>query len=524
MRLWTRGSESEYCRPAGANHVGRHVGTSRIFAYTSLLLLLLVAPAFAATRTATTCNNTPSQLHVQAAINQAIDGDTIALPAGSCSWSVNITTSKRLTFQGAGVGATIIMDAMSKAAFPNVPQALIWSVSDTGLHRMTGIEWRGTRNLNPPAAGNIGFETIAIGGRTSQLRIDHNKFVAGDTLAVFVNGWIRGVFDHNTFSIWPGLGSGLYVLGAGWGGTGTNYGDASWNQAPSMGTADNLFVEDNTFTSEVSTSQIGFASDSWMGARVVYRRNTFNSLFLGNHGTDSPGRQRSIRHWEVYENTFNTVSGYSRPSMIGARGGTGRVFDNTVNQVAGASISAVHDFTYYRGLGHTENYQIPATFGLCNGSNTFDGNTTPAGYPCLDQPGRGQGDLLTGDAPNPPPNPPGLRQALEPIYGWNNTINGTVSPITTEAAQSASDPKYMQEGRDYYNVTNRGAQSARPSNCTAGATWWSTDTRTLSQCTGIFWTTLYTPYTYPHPLVSGGTGPTALPPRLPAIPSNLKVQ
>src|SRR5262245_49691474 len=309
----------------------------------TLLVLLGVSPALAATITATSCNNTSAQPHVQNAVTSAANGDTIVLPAGNRTWSQNITTSKRLTWQGAGIGNTIIVDGMSKAAFPNVAQALIWNLTDTGLHRMTGIEWRGTRNLSPPAAGNIGFETIAIGGSTSQLRVDNCKFIAGDTLAVFVNGWIRGVFDHNTFSVWgSGLGSGLYVLGAGWGGTGTNYGDASWNQPPSMGGADNLFVEDNTFTSENPTSGLGFGSDSWMGARVVYRKNIFNSLFLGNHGTDSPGRQRSIRHWEVYDNTFNTVSGYSRPSMIGSRGGTGSVFDNVVNQVAGESNSAVH--------------------------------------------------------------------------------------------------------------------------------------------------------------------------------------
>src|SRR5205823_11860566 len=51
----------------------------------------------------------------------------------------------------------------------------------------------------------------------------------------------------------------------------------------------------------------------------------------------------------------------------------------------------------------------------------------------LDQPGRGKGDLLAG---NPPVNKAagGIAwpsQALEPVYCWNNTVNG--SPVTVSS-------------------------------------------------------------------------------------------
>ena len=58
------------------------------------------------------------------------------------------------------------------------------------------------------------------------------------------------------------------------------------------------------------------------------------------------------------------------------------------------------------------------------------GTDTTKGYPCLDQPGRGQGDLLTGGFPNKVNSTTGTiswpNQALEPIYIWNNT-GGIVS-------------------------------------------------------------------------------------------------
>jgi len=58
------------------------------------------------------------------------------------------------------------------------------------------------------------------------------------------------------------------------------------------------------------------------------------------------------------------------------------------------------------------------------------GTDTTKGYPCLDQPGRGQGDLITGGFPNKVNSTTGTiywpHQALEPIYIWNNT-GGIVS-------------------------------------------------------------------------------------------------
>jgi hypothetical protein len=66
--------------------------------------------------------------------------------------------------------------------------------------------------------------------------------------------------------------------------------------------------------------------------------------------------------------------------------------------------------------------------------------------------------------------------------------------------------------------TGFGTLAARPSTCTAnsdptgetaaptGVGYWATDTNTLYVCgpTANTWTTYYTPYTYPNPLVGGG--------------------
>ena len=60
------------------------------------------------------------------------------------------------------------------------------------------------------------------------------------------------------------------------------------------------------------------------------------------------------------------------------------------------------------------------------------------GLPCLDQPGRGQGDLITGGFPIKINSTTGTiywpNQALEPIYIWNNAgdpVSGWGTPIAT---------------------------------------------------------------------------------------------
>ena len=92
----------------------------------------------------------------------------------------------------------------------------------------------------------------------------------------------------------------------------------------------------------------------------------------------------------------------------------------------------------------------------------------------LDQPGRGKGDLITGDTPvnSTTGTVAWTNEALEPIYAWNNTIHGNPSSTYLYSGYPT-----LQENRDYYN--NR----AMPG---------------------------YTAYVYPHPLVSGGL-PTPTP-------------
>jgi hypothetical protein len=427
-----------------------------------VIILLLSCPAsvHAATIQATTCDRAA----VAAAVNSARDGDTVAIPAGRCTWATNLTiTNKILTLQGAGIDITTIVDGVSKANFPNIPQVLILDTKDGGLTRVTGITFQGGTEDDVYNKG-----MLRIQGVSKQFRVDHCRFVATRTHGMNTDGFVYGVVDHNLFDL-PVFKFGMYTHQSRWNGQGI-YGDGSWADATSLGTNKAVFVEDNTFTAP--SGNFSVAHDGWSGTRVVFRYNTVKNATITVHGTESSGRWRGARQFEVYNNTFTFLnSPGSFAAAIGIRSGVGVIFNNTITADGGSSTRLAADALVRRAVIDSP------PWGTCNGASVWDGNTPGLnGYPCLDQIGYGQSVLLSGDNPIPVGFP---RNLPEPTYVWSNTFNGATSNFS-----SPTTPGYAVSGRDFFNI-------ARPG---------------------------YTPYTYPHPLVTGGATPP------PAAPQGLRVQ
>ena len=99
----------------------------------------------------------------------------------------------------------------------------------------------------------------------------------------------------------------------------------------------------------------------------------------------------------------------------------------------------------------------------------------------LDQPGRGQGDMITGTSPvnRVTGKATWPHQALEPSYSWNDIYTPTGESVNFKTG--SGNHKLQQEGRDYYNNTPMPG---------------------------------YTSYTYPHPLVSEGASAPAGPQKI----------
>ena len=301
-----------------------------------------------------------------------------------------------------------------------------------------------------------------------------------------------------------------------------------------FGSSEFMYVEDSRFSG-------GYLGDCSNGGRYVIRYSTIlgDNQGMANHGTHD--RWRGCRAAEFYQDSFTANSGSSGGAQH-LNSGPLLMWGNTVT-----GFYNIVDISIVRQTGangpptYPQSYP-PSGFGYCgtrdrqsNGlleDSPWDGNqNTSSGYPCLDQPGRGSGDLLRG---YPESNAINQRtgsqvwpnEVLSPIYVWGNTLNTPGNGIIGDNTLGT-----LSDNRDYYQQfgafgesgsfngtkgVGQGLLSGRPSTCTAGpggntpgVGYWATDTNTLYVCNPTnTWTVYYTPYTYPHPLASsGGTAP-----------------
>src|SRR4029077_16882480 len=92
-----------------------------------------------------------SAASVQGLHNQVLNGDTITIPAGTFNWTTGVTISKSITLQGAGVGSTIIKDAVN-----GTPLIQVGLVANN-LPRITGIEFQDGGRANNQLGGILKF-------------------------------------------------------------------------------------------------------------------------------------------------------------------------------------------------------------------------------------------------------------------------------------------------------------------------------------------------------------------------------
>lgn len=444
--------------------------------------------------TASTC----SQANVQTAVTSCTNDAQcvqVNIPSGSCTWSSTITINKAITLAGAGSGNTVITGGGVGVTILNVNSAT----------RITGINF---------VAYGSGTYTIREMG--TNWRVDNCLFTRADgtvsgAYAIHAHNqsattYSSGLIDNNTF-----YDARVFVTGAY---QAFSRAHALWAQDPGQGSANAVFVEDNTMYRTV----LGNVMDSNDAARYTFRNNTVNWGYIELHDPSQYDQRRGTQWVEIYNNTVNgdTSRGYFQ-GMLHFRGGSGLAFNNTFS---GTFTDSGPQFDIRRTYTSAPD--------LCNGTSARDGNTI-GGYICRDQPGAYMDTSLT-TVPYGGGSGTWADQSLRPVYLWGNG--------KTAYLYSGATDEYFVHGRDYFDGSTWGVQTStsspfngtsgvgrgtyanRPSTCTTGVGYWATDRGgnwntinasandgCLYKCTSTnTWASVcsYTPYTYPHPLQAGG--------------------
>jgi hypothetical protein len=486
-----------------------------------------------------TAGTTPAQINTT--LSSASDGATLTFDAGSYTWGggtiITPSISKGVTFACQTGGTCNVSWSSTVWATP--------TGSSSKLYRWTGFNFVAAASARAwwwHCPGGLCAET-----QLTQLRVDHNNFnLEGDESVLLTDtasvSYLYGVIDHNIFNI-----NSMSAVTF-------DYSGAVDNTPSSgrLGSAQNLFVEDNVFTiTRLVDGGVGCVDGWHVGVGIVWRFNSMTNCRTLLHGVPHAW---GPSNFEVYGNAYNYnansvfPSGYRSIHHQGS--GTYAAWGNAFNTASHDpnTIVVLHYRAFQNGIG-----------GICDGTNGQDGNRSPQsayqGYPCKHQPGRDNNGQLY------------------PMFAFLNRWTNDGSKVDLVVNGGGTSPDYtgshLRQNRDFYNAVSNTAQTSaaspfngttgmgygplalRPATCSTtteaadagrgGVMYWATDQGNWNSSSsnpqgvqqngadGVLylcsatntWSVYYTPYSYPHPLQAGAAGGGGSGSGMPAAPTNL---
>jgi hypothetical protein len=317
---------------------------------------------------------------VQAAVNGASDGDTIAIPNGSCSWSGGLSTNKQIIIRAQNYAATRGGTMSRSVVLTNNAGStpMISLTSGNNYHvGVVGIRFNdGSGTGNYLRLSGTGSKVALVADCSFEYELRNGNNPTNAMIAVLSEGAVFWNTYHNSLRGNNGgaIGGEAIFL---------NH-PRAWTTSSTMGALDangsvNVYFEDST------AKNVDALLDIDQGSRVVVRKSEFDGSWFLTHGFTS-GSYSGGRHVEIYDNQFKTT--------MQARNMAGRYFWLRAGTVVitGNDAARATDTQSYAG-GHV-------------GILDIGDNTSPSGSDGPMQPGWGHS---------------GSADVRDPIYVWGNT-------------------------------------------------------------------------------------------------------
>jgi len=250
---------------------------------------------------------------VNAAVQNAVSGDIVYVPAGISDWGTNmLSVPGGVYLKGAGKDQTKIKRSLSTTKY------LIQFNGGVGSS-LSDMTLEGCYNEDEVYTNGVRFYNGCVDFRVFNCLFKKFAFSA---VNVGNSSLQRGVIHNNEFldNFFASIGN--YGYGV------VVYGNGVWTELE-LGTENAVFVEDNYF----SGNRHDIASNN--ASKYVFRYNQIvatspakNFASTDAHGLSSS--PRGSRSFEIYNNSYTALyfTGLKR-SAVGIRGGDGVIFNNT---------------------------------------------------------------------------------------------------------------------------------------------------------------------------------------------------
>jgi len=278
----------------------------RCLALICLSVIVLCKPVHAqGTYTAASCSQSDVNAVINGPTHTAVDGDTIIIPSGSCTWSSGITINgKGIDITGSGTpntgGGTFGSGAPSTTLIDHA-SAPFFTFTGLTSGKTAKVELLTLSASGTPSyiVAPLSFAGSCTSSGCASVRVDNINFAAGTWAGPITTGGgsagfilvdnVFGVIDHTTTNESGATIFLMQVSYSAWKGVG-DYGDNSFASADTFGTDQAMYAENNNLSGvRVSENDNGPTGGGTGGARYVCRFNHVTNMpgdgLCGAHGT-----------------------------------------------------------------------------------------------------------------------------------------------------------------------------------------------------------------------------------------------